>query len=319
MAYNDFQELMKQGRFSDAAAYAERESLQEAGSGTFWLTQQARALVRIPDYPRALEIARKALEIEPDSAYAVSAAADALGGLQRFEEALQHYEELLREPRLIRKGRKGILSCLAAMKEWETLLERLSGWSLPEKESLPWRIKGSAGLGRIDDALKATSRLLELSPHDRSALWERTELEIRKAGLDEAIRKMGRMSRIPSLPPVYREIYASLLRREGREEEAIGVYDSITAQGGEPRIQKKQVFTMAKSGREKEAIPLLEEFLRNEPEDIYLNSSYVAACKRIGEAERGINFYQKLLGLFPQAKSLYGRIRSLHKHLEQKQ
>ena len=92
---------MKQGRFSDAAAYAEHESLQEPGNGAFWLTQQARALVRMSDYRRALEIARNALEIEPDSAYAVATAADALGGLQRFEEALQHYEELLREPRVL--------------------------------------------------------------------------------------------------------------------------------------------------------------------------------------------------------------------------
>jgi tetratricopeptide (TPR) repeat protein len=82
------------------------------------------------------------------------------------------------------------------------------------------------------------------------------------------------------------------------------------------RVQKKQVFTMAKSGRENEAIPLLEEFLRDEPEDIYLNSSYIAACKRIGEAERAINFYQKLLSLFPDTKTLYGRIRTLYKHLE---
>ncbi len=72
---------------------------------------------------------------------------------------------------------------------------------------------------------------------------------------------------------------------------------------------------MAKSGRETEAIPLLEEFLRLEPQDVYLNSSYVGACKRVDEAERGINFYNKLLGLFPQVKSIYGRIRTLQKHL----
>ena len=57
-------------------------------------------------------------------------------------------------------------------------------------------------------------------------------------------------------------------------------YEQITASGAQTRIQKKQVFTMAKNGREREALPLLEDFLREEPRDMYLHSSYAAACKR---------------------------------------
>ncbi len=309
---------MKQRRYGEAAAYAKNESLKESGGGEFWLTQLARALIRLSDFRSALETARKALEIKPDNLYAVSTAADALGGLKRYDEALEHYKELLREPRLVRKGRKGILSCLAAMKEWELLLDKLASWDLPEAESLPWRIKALSGAGDIDAALEASARLLELSPHTPSALWERTELEIKKLGLDAVISRIGRMARIPSLPQIYREIYASLLRRAGRENEALDIYKAIAAGGGQSRVQKKQVFTMAKSGQEIEAIPLLEELIRVEPEDTYLNSCYVAACKRIDEVERGITFYNNLLGLFPEAKSIYGRIKSLHKHLERK-
>jgi len=49
---------------------------------------------------------------------------------------------------------------------------------------------------------------------------------------------------------------------------------------------------------------------------VYLHSSYAAACKRMGETERAINFYTTLLGLHPEAKGLYGRIRTLRRKLE---
>ena len=93
-------------------------------------------------------------------------------------------------------------------------------------------------------------------------------------------------------------------------------YERIAASGAQSRIQQKQVFTMARSGREREALPLLEEFLRSEPRNMYLHSSYAAACKRIGEWERAINFYHELLGLHPEEKGLYGRIKAMHKAME---
>ena len=73
---------------------------------------------------------------------------------------------------------------------------------------------------------------------------------------------------------------------------------------------------MARNGREREALPLLEDFLREEPRDMYLHSSYAAACKRVGKTERAINFYHELLGLYPDEKSLYGRIRKMHRDLD---
>jgi tetratricopeptide (TPR) repeat protein len=317
MSYRDFQQLMKQGKFKEAADYAENESLQNPTPSEFWLTQRARALVRGSEYKSALQIAQQALDLNPVSPYALAAKADALVGLKRFDEALEHFEELLDDSRLSWKGRRGILICLSGMRRWEELLQRLAGWDLSEKEAIPWRTRGLHGLDRIEEALRACGRWLELSPHDAQALWERTEMEIRQEGLEATLERMGRLARIPSLPPVYREIYASLCRRAGKPEEAVKIYDRMATQEGHIRAQKKQVFTMAKSGQEREAIPLLEELLRGEPEDMYLHSSYAAACKRIGEAERAINFYNKLLGLFPEARSLYGRSKNLQRHLEQ--
>ncbi len=307
---------MKQRKFQEAADFAEGEYLKGPEANVFWLTQQARALVRASEHRSALEVSRQALDLDPTNHYAVAATADALSGLKRYDEALQHYGELLHNPRLLRAGRKGILECLAGTKRWKELLQSLGGWDLPEEEALPWRVKALSGLERSEEALEDCNRWLELKPHHPPALWERTELEVRRNGLEAALEKAGKMARIPSLPQVYREIYASLCRRAGRTEEAMQTYEKIGAQGTQTRILKKQAFTLAKDGREQEAIPLLEELLKLEPKDMYLYSSYSAACIRIGEVERAINFYNQLLGLFPGERSLYGRINRLRKKLE---
>ena len=321
MSYQEYQQLVAQSKYLEAARFAEQQaesSRESHESGEFWLTQQARALSRAGEYKAALEVGRRALNLAPDNTFAVAATADALLGLKRLEEALGHYEELLHSPRLLDRGRKGVLECLAGAKRWELLLERLSGWNLPEEQSLPWRVKAISALGRSEEALESCRRWLELRPHYPSALWQSVELEIRVNGLEATVEKAGRLARIPSLPQVYREIYASLCRRAGKPEEAVKAYETIGAEGEQGRIQKKKAFTLAKSGREQEALPLLEELLKSEPADKYLHSSYAAACRRTGELERAINFYNRLLTLHPEERSLYGRIKGMQNKLEER-
>jgi tetratricopeptide (TPR) repeat protein len=173
-----------------------------------------------------------------------------------------------------------------------------------------------AGLGRAPEALAACHRRLELAPHHPPALWQLAELEVASEGLELVLERYRRMARIPSLPPVYREIHASLARRAGRTDEAIREYESIGASGGGSRVRRQQAFAMAKGGREAEAIPLIEELLRQDPRDVYLHSSYAAACKRIGELERALSFYNTLIGLHPEEKGLYGRVTRLRNALE---
>ena len=105
----------------------------------------------------------------------------------------------------------------------------------------------------------------------------------------------------------------SLCRRAGLPELALKEYQKIAGDG--TRVQKKQAFLLAKTGREQEAIPLLEELLTLDPKDVYLHSSYAAACGRVSQIERAIEFYLRLMGTHPEEKGLYGRISRLKKKL----
>jgi tetratricopeptide (TPR) repeat protein len=315
-AFAEFQQLLKQKRYKDAAGLAEKECQKNSSPDPFWLTQQGVALVRAGEPERALAAANQALAVDTSNPYAIMVAADSLLGLDRVEESLAHYREALAFAKVAPRARKGTLECMSRLSRWDEELALLAEWALPEEESTPWKVKALAGLGRREEAIAECTRWLGRVPDHPPALWALTEMEVERDGLAPVIERMERTLRIPSLPPVYREIYASLCRRAGRPEAALEEYAKLEAQGAGLHVQKRQAFLLAKSGRESEALPLLEELLRAEPADMYLHSSYEAACKRMDQTERAINFYTTLLGKHPEAKSLYGRIRTLRRRLE---
>jgi len=315
-AYSEFRRLMNMSKYSEAARYAERKQLDESGQNVFWLTQEAVALIRNSEYESALKVSRRALAIDATNPYAVIAAADALLGLNRAGEALNYYKDTLRFDRLSQRSQRGVLECLSKLKNWQEMLLDISTWEMTEQDKYHYRVKALVGLNRRDEAIEECNKWLQLEPHNHNAVWELTELEILRDGLDSVLAKMGKMARIPSLPPIYKEIYASLCRKAGRPDEAIKTYSKIETGKTNLRTQQKTALTLAKTGREKEAIPILEELLRAEPGNKYLRSSYEAACSRIGKIEEAINFYNLLLGQFPEERSLYGRINRLKAKLE---
>jgi tetratricopeptide (TPR) repeat protein len=311
-AYRQFSALMESGKYRDAAELAAQELAKGEGASAFWLTRKASALNRASDYEQAFVDSRAALAVEPSNPYAVLCAADALRGLQRPQEALGHYREIAAHAKVGGRARTGIFESLAGLGRWQELLDSLA--TAPAEERHPWRAKALHALGKTEEAMRECRQWLAERPDHPPALWELSELEVASDGLEAIRARYERLARIPTLPPVYREIYASLCRRAGLPELALEEYQKIGG-AGETRVQKKQAFLLAKTGREQEAIPLLEELLTLDPKDIYLHSSYGAACARVNQIERAIEFYIRLMGTHPEEKGLYGRINRLKKKL----
>ncbi len=313
-AYRRFSALMESGKYREAAELAAQELARGGGANAFWLARKASALNRSSDYEQALVDARAALAIEPTNPYAILCAADALRGLQRIQEALDHYREIGGHDRVGARARAGAFESLAALARWQELLDSLT--TVPVEERFQWRVKALHAQGKTQEALSECRQWLAARPHHPPALWELSELEVAAEGLETVRVRYERLARISTLPPVYREIYASLCRRAGLPELALQEYRKIGGTGEGTRVQRKQAFLLAKTGREQEAIPLLEELLTLDPKDIYLHSSYGAACARVNQIERAIEFYIRLMGTHPEEKGLYGRINRLKKKLE---
>ena len=229
--YQKYRKFLEQGAFSEAARLAEKQYLGGDKKNPFWLTRQAGALSRAGKYNASLAVARQALELEASDAYALLAAAEALAGLKRFEEARSFYEEIADHPKLAPFARRGILASLAPGKNWSRMLQLLAAWNLPEIYDLPWRVQALTGQGRIDEAFDACRRWLALKPDHPRALWALTDLEIRRDGMDAVLKRMGKIARIASRPPIYKQIYASLCRKAGKPEIALQQYDKLSGTG----------------------------------------------------------------------------------------
>lgn len=311
--YSQYKELLSQGRFGEAARFAEQAHHEGNPGNPFWLTRQAAALTRAGEYTQALTVAERALSLSPANPYTVLCVAEALSGLNRNKEALEYYELIVAgdNHKVAPVARKAMLQCLAELRSWDRIIELIGLWDMPADKVYRWRVKALEGQERTDEAIETCHQWLGEQPDDPRALWALTELEIRRDGLEAVLTRMARLAKIPSRPTVYKEIYASLCKRAGKPELALKQYEKMAHTSSDISIHRKQAFVLAKSGREPEAITLMEELLRLNPKDFYIHSAYIPACKRIKQLDRALEFYQKLLESHPEEKSLYGRMRKL--------
>ena len=313
--YNEYRKLLKKGLFIEASRFAERQHLKNDNNNPFWLTRQAAALTRTKNFNKALEIAKQALALNPSNPYSVLAVAEAMQGLNRHEEAIRYFEEITENPKLSFYGRKGIFNCLLVLKRWDRILELLTRWEMPPDTACKWKVKALEGKKRFDEAIEVCRQWLKADPDNPAGLWSLIGLEIRQDGLEKVLSRMGKIAKIKSRPPIYKEIYASLCKRAGKHELALEQYDKISVSGSNTWNIRQRAFALAKSGKEAEAVGLMEELLKTDPTDYFIHTSYKAACGRLHQPDRVLNFYENLLELHPEEQTLFGRIRKVKKQL----
>lgn len=309
--YNEYKALFNKGRHIEAAHFAELKYLEGNTNNPFWLTRQAAALIRAREYKKALDIAEQALFLKPSNPYSILAVADAFSGLKRTDEALQYYEEIVKDPKLSISAQKGMLFCLSELKQWDRILQLLNRWEMQQSTKYQWKVKALAGLGRLDEAIEVCRKWLAINPDLSQGVWALTNLEIQRDGLESVLIRMGRLAKISSRPPIYKEIYASLCKKAGNPELALKQYEKLTRTGSDIWLQRQQAFALKKSGKLSEAIPMMEELLKLDPKDYFIHTSYVSACKKSRQIKRVLKFYEELVELSPEETTLYGRIKKI--------
>jgi predicted Zn-dependent protease len=312
----EFSSMMKQRRFTEAAAFADRQLVMAGGRSQFWLTRLSSALLGSGDSDGALEAARKSCDIAPGNAWALCAQGEALLKKGLAAEALHFFNDARGDSRTAPRACRGAFSCMVRMKAWQDILDALVRWGVPESEAYAWKTRALVALKRTAEAQVECDRWLAASPDNRDALWQQSEIWIVTEGLDAALARMSRLAKIPGKPSVYGELHAALCKRAGKTADAARQYGRLLDRKVTPALQRKQAFALAKSGRESEAIPMLEEMLRKAPADNYLNNGYIGACARSGALERAWIFYHDLLKLFAAEKTLFGRIGHVRKCME---
>ena len=313
--YSEYRRLLKKGSFVEASRFAERQHLKSDINNPFWLTRQAAALTRAKKFNQALEIAKQALSLDPSNPYSVLAVAEAMQGLNLHGEAIRYFEEITENPKLSFYGRKGVFNSLLVLKQWDRVLKLLTRWEMPPDTVYRWKVKALEGKKRFDEAIEVCHQWLKADPDNHPGLWSLIGLEVRRDGLEQVLSRMGKISKIKSRPPIYKEIYASLCKRAGKHELALKQYDKISVSGSNTWNIRQRAFALAKSGKETEAVGLMEELLKTDPTDFFIHTSYKAACGRLNQPDRVLRFYENLLELHPEEKTLFGRIGKVKKQL----
>ena len=314
--YDEFRTFLHDGAYQEATRCAEHMLLHSSETSAFWWTQLALSKTGERKCAEAIAAADRALELQPGNGFALVARAEALKKVQKFEEALQTFEEASADERVRKHTQWGILDCLNRLGQWQRVLSLLAEWQVPERRARPWRAAALAGLERTEEAISECRAWLRQSPDHTRALWLLTDLEIKEEGLDSVLQRVGRLARIPSRPSIYGEIYASLCRRAGKTGAASEQYEKLSEASSDLRLRRKQAFLHAKTGREQEAIPTMEELLRASPTDVYVHQAYIAACRRSNELPRADAFYTELLQTHSEEKSLHGRQRTVRRLME---
>ena len=134
--YNEYRELLKKGRYIEASRLAEKGYHEGNMNNPFWLTRQAAALSRAGKDKDALNVAKQALSLDHSNPYSILAVAYAFLGLNRIDEAIGYYEEIIDNQKVAASARRGILRCKSLKKEWDQLIQLPEKWGMAQSACL---------------------------------------------------------------------------------------------------------------------------------------------------------------------------------------
>jgi len=246
-------------------------------------------------YSEAIENLKKAFELVPGGYRAgrLARAYELTGDLEKalsvLNEALKHNP---RDGFLLRQHNK--LKQKAAVK---MPLEGDQGQSEPPAVNIPEE------KDHFPYAEQMRARLQGLEPSEAAAQ------------LQKAI-KVGERK----LNPYLYLLLGDLHREAGYEEEAVKAYrQAYELDTQNTQALSQYLFALRRSGRKKEAWPLLKELLDRRPDDVTAKSSLLKDAGELNKEKEAAAFFEELLEKYPDRKELFGAIRKMQKAIEHKE
>jgi arylsulfatase A-like enzyme/Flp pilus assembly protein TadD len=251
-----------------------------------------------PEVPLEVQIQgfREVLGLEPDNILAQKRIAGLLAQSGRLEESVLEFQRLLRIAKFDTKDWENLVSALLLLNRTEEALA-LTEQALKE---FPWYrelhvLRGEAleKSGRLDEALIAYEKAIELRPEDPENHWRHGTVAL-KAGDKKTAESDFRQS--VAHDPTFEEgrlALARLLSETGRSAEAVELL------GGAGSASAKAALAEAYLAEERygEARALLEEALTLDPENTRALALLGPVYGRAGELEMAASTLEKAVAL----------------------
>lgn len=170
--------------------------------------------------------------------------------------------------------------------------------------------------GQSERAMAAYEEILRLQPDNRFIRAQLLRLKTEAKDPARAASELGRMTKVAGYAddPYLHLLRGDKLKAGGQLEEALAAYRQARALApGNQKALTQEAFTLNALGRHEEAIPLLAEALKRDPDDYPVRSAYVAACERAGRLPEAREF---LSGLAAAGHpKLWGIVKKISKKL----
>jgi tetratricopeptide (TPR) repeat protein len=147
-------------------------------------------------------------------------------------------------------------------------------------------------LARVCDAERmercvqqSLSRAEQLAPGDARPAVLRADLKEQNGDLEGAAQALGQAHQKAPEDPLLSLRYGRLLNRMGRAEDALGVFQTLEGKVTHARLLVEQSLVRAKEGRDRDAVKLLQEAVRDDPRLAEGHFELGLAWFRLGNAE----------------------------------
>lgn len=257
------------GKYRQAVAYLE-QALKGGAKSALILNQLSESYLKLGEGERAIELGRKAAELEPKNASYQMSLASTYAAVKRYSEAKEYYQKALK---LNPNDRK--IPLLLGIIEAE--------------------------LGEFDASIKVFSKYIKSHPESENGYFYRARIYLEKDDLKRAKKDLATAL---SLRPSFLEAgltLGMLHERLGEIDEAIEVYKQIDGSG---RYKKRLAQLYLQKKMYKEALQNLLEYERLEPDDFSAKVKVGLIYFELKDHENAAKRFRSILKEEPKSDSV---------------
>jgi len=315
-------DLKKGKNFSRALEILER-SLEEYPGNNFLQASLADLHLRQNDPNKAESLADEILDRDPGDFRALTVKGDVFYYRRDYQQALEFFENALaqREEGFLAGKLVKTYHRLEKFSEALSICQRFLEKNPEDNYIKKLRAQTYEKMGKEDQARKDYGEYLEKEGgEDHFAYKENIKLKLKGKPPETRVKELSNLIKFSQGEKKFHlcNLLGKELEGQKKYDEAIEQYKkALEIEPGDPFVLKQAGFCLYRGGREAEALFYLEEAFKSDPEDFYTRSALLAAYKKTGEIERGIEFFKQIIQKDSSQKKLWGVIRKLSKEEEE--
>jgi len=286
------------------------------------------------DFLGAYDILNAALSEYPTNAFFIKGEIYILFKLGRLKEARQSAELRIEQFKYDTFFLRTYLNILASLKhnkkDIESLIDNILLWNIRDEDFLVFLARFTGRILGESKAYDVIKRAVCLIPESKAlknmldkdkdnisieSKFRHYKKKFEGKAIKDAIEEIEMILEMPEYRDDYElNLYLAGLYKESRRfEDAIYLYKKLLSINDNDFTRKMLGYAFYKKGDKANAFTYLSDMFLKNPFDHYLYTTIFKICESSGDSQKLEGLFRNALGLFPDAKHLYGFIKKAEK------